>query len=72
MNDDVCWLVTVLHDGRLLKCAVKFKRDSVPGDMVRYPTEWRTEVGERLLPEHVRSAGPIVAVEEIFEVHVRG
>ena len=71
MNDDVCWLVTVLHVGRLLKCAMKFKRDSVPGDMVRHPMEWRTQVRE-MLPEHVRSAGPIVAVEEIFEVHVHG
>jgi hypothetical protein len=69
MGDDVNLLVTVLHDERLLKCALKFKRDSVPSDLVRRPMDWCTEIGH-MLPAHVKSAGPIVGIEEIFEVHV--
>ena len=71
MGNSVSWIVTVVHHGRLLKCALKVSRDALSDDVVRYPLETENVAKIReLLPLHVQSAGPIVAVEEIFEVHV--
>ncbi len=70
MGNDVCFLISVLQDGAgLLRCAVKVSRDSLKGDEEAYPME--PENRERLhamLPQHVRSVGPIVEVETIFEI----
>ena len=71
MDDTVNWLVTVLDGEGLLKCALKVKREVLPGDCAAYPMELENrEVIHGLLPLHVRSCGPIVDVEVIFEVHV--
>ena len=71
MSDEVCLLVTVLYNGGLLRCAVKASRDLLPGDCVEYPMESENlAVIRTLLPLHVRSCGPIVEVQRIFEVHL--
>ena len=73
MNDYICFLITILYEsqGTLLRCALRFKRDDVHEDIWRYPMEreCRSRL-EEMLPEHVSSCGPIVDVQEIFEVCV--
>jgi len=73
MSEDVCFLITVLNEDRLLRCALKVKRDSLSGDVIDYPMEPENrEQLYKLLPLHVQSCGPIVDVEGIFEVaHTR-
>ena len=71
MGDELNWLVTVLYDGQLLKCALQAKRDVLPGDCGEYPMEPENrEAIHALLPLHVRNCGPIVDVEPIFDVHI--
>lgn len=69
MSDCICFLVTVLYGAELIRCAIKVQRDELPGDCDQYPMEPENRtILHALLPEHVRSCGPIVAVEELFEV----
>ena len=71
MSDSICWLVTVLYEQRktLLRCAMKAKHDAMPGDCWQYPMEPENRAAiHALLPMHVRSCGPVVDVQEIFEV----
>lgn len=77
MSEYLCFLVTVLHDYTkfgmgcyLSKCALSIHRDLLPHSL-EYPMEPESrKVLHSLLPEHVRSCGPIVGVERIFAVHV--
>ena len=61
MGEYNCYLVTVFYsDGQnLVQCAVKTKSDYFGMSRVDVRLE---------LPEHVRSCGPVVEVERIFEV----
>lgn len=71
MSEYRCFLITVLYqmNGTLLKCALKVEADSVPGNCEEYPMEPKNrEYFHSLLPEHVRSCGPVVAIESIFEI----
>lgn len=71
MSDYVCLLVTILNIDVLLKCAIRIKHEQITGDVLEYPMEPENRLQiHALLPEHVKSCGPIVNVEEIFEVHV--
>lgn len=72
MSDDVCFLITLLYGDQLLKCALKCKRDQLPGDAWEYPMEPDNRAAiHALLPEHVRSCGPIVEVTtKLFDVHI--
>jgi hypothetical protein len=71
MGDDINWLVTVLYHDQLMKCALQVRSDMLPGDCAEYPMESENRKAiHALLPLHVRSCGPIVAVDTIFEVHV--
>lgn len=78
MSDQECLLISILHvyeiDGntyrQLLRCALKLTMDDIPRDLIDHPME--PENLDRLhemLPEHVRSCGPIVNVQPLFEVH---
>jgi hypothetical protein len=70
MGDDINWLVTVLYGDTLLRCALQVKRDALPGDCAEYPMEPENRKAiHALLPLHVQTCGPIVAVDELFEVH---
>jgi len=71
MGNDICFLITVLHDNTLIKCALKVKCDQLSGDVADYPMEPENlEQLHNLLPEHVRSLGNIVDVNrELFEIH---
>ncbi len=69
MNDIINWLITILHDDQLTKVAVRFRRDALPFDCIEYfmEPESRRIIKRELLPPHIQSCGPIVAIEEIFE-----
>jgi len=70
MDNYICFLITVLYGGETLECALKVDRDHLPGDWDTFPMEPENrQILHRLLPHHVRSAGPIIKIETIFEVH---
>lgn len=71
MGNDVCFLITVLYGDELIRCALKVNRDQLGGDVAEYPMEPENrEKLHALLPLHVQTCGPIVAVDaELFEVH---
>lgn len=71
MSSEVCFLITLLYGDTLLKCALKVNRDNLTGDVEDYPMEPenRKQLHE-LLPLHVRSCGPIVGIERLFDVVV--
>lgn len=76
MGDDICWLVTVLYDETLLRCALKIDKWDIPSGMMRMVMDAPNgsdsrDVIHKLLPLHVRSCGPVVEVTPLFEVHVR-
>lgn len=73
MSDYYSFLISILYHEheRILRCALKVHRDHLTGDCAAYPMEpGNKEQLHRLLPEHVRSCGPIVGVDEIFEVEI--
>ena len=73
MNEHVCLLITVYYENAcvLMRCAIKVKRDALPEDCIQYPmAPENRQLLHGLLPMHVRSCGPVVDAEEIFEVHV--
>ena len=61
MGEDYCYLITVLCGDNLLRCALK-----TPCMLENFHRE---EIAD-MLPLHVRSCGPIVQVERIFEVNI--
>lgn len=65
MSNDLCLLITVLNGDSLLRCALKIK--SGLGKYGEYPMEHKDAIHE-MLPLHVKSCGPIVDIEEIFEI----
>jgi hypothetical protein len=73
MNDEVNWLITILYGDQLLRCALKVHRDALIGgeDCRLHPMEPENRKHiHALLPLHVRSCGPIVAIEELFEIGI--
>jgi len=73
VGNDICLLITLFYTGQdqLIQCALKANRDSFDGDCLDYPMEPenRNQI-MNMLPAHVRSIGPIVKVESIFEITV--
>ena len=70
MRPDVCWLITVLDGDTLLRCAVRFSPARLSRECLEYymEPEHRKHIREELLPMHVRDCGPIVQIEEIFDI----
>ena len=65
MGESICYIVTVLCtvDMTLLRCAVRAE------GWIQYPMEPEERAAmHELLPLHVRSCGPIVDVQQIFEI----
>jgi len=63
MNEYDSFLVTVLYGEELLRCAVKTKSNFL--EMTKVDVR-------RELPAHIRSCGPVVRVERIFDVALEG
>jgi len=74
MTEWLCYLITVLHtDGMLTaQCAIKVHQDDLTDDIKAgyYMEPECREFLHNLLPDHVKSMGPVIHVEEIFEVEV--
>lgn len=71
MSDHTCFLLSIYDKAgeQILKVAISIKNDQLTQDERDYPME--PETREKLLsmlPLHVRSCGPILDVEEVFEV----
>ena len=63
MDEDTCYLITLLYGDELLRCALKVKMDFT------YPMEPESRKALLdLLPLHDRTLGPIVEVQKIFEI----
>ncbi len=71
MSDQLSFLITLLYHGELLRCALKVPQEVMPSDWHEHPmaSDCLAVLLGRL-PLHVRLLGPIVEVQEIFEVHV--
>lgn len=69
MSNYVCLLVTVYYESErtLLRCAIKVMRRDDDGIDWEYPMMSRDKLRE-ILPFHVKSCGPIVGIDEIFEI----
>ena len=78
MSNQECFLISVLyvyeHEDKtyrqLLRCALKLSMDDIPADLAKHPME-PENLGRlhEMLPKHVRSCGPIVDVQPLFEIH---
>lgn len=69
MNGDICLLVRVLckSQNSILACALRISQDSLSEAAINYPNDEKEEIFE-LLPLHVKSCGPVIQVEQLFEV----
>lgn len=73
MGSDLSYLITILYQTEIVRVALRINRSQVSEDVFQYPMEPENrEILHGFLPEHVRSMGPIVAVEELFNVTVFG
>ncbi len=71
MGSQVCFLISILYEGSLLKCALKVRHDALSEDCIDNPMEPENRKTLRdLLPFHVKACGPIVDAEPLFEVIV--
>lgn len=71
MPNYVCFLIVVLYRGYLVRCALRVPKHTLTGDCEENPMEpENTAQLHALLPAHVQSMGPIVDVDEIFEIAV--
>ena len=71
MSDQLSFLITLLYDGGLLRCALKVPQEVMPSDWFERPMASEClAVLQGRLPLHVQSLGPIVEVQEIFNIHV--
>ena len=73
MDDQLYFLITVLYEANLtlMKCALCVKRNALIDDCFDYPMEPENrELLHGLLPPHVQSCGPVVAVEPIFAIQI--
>ena len=69
MSDKVCLVITLFYEGTLLRCAIKIDGDVLSDDVLAFPLEPenRATIGN-ILPSHIKSCGPVVDVEQVFDV----
>ncbi len=71
MSDKISLLITILYGNELIKCAMKLSKNYFGGDVLHYYMEPENRLLiHSKLPLHVASCGPIVDIEEIFEVEI--
>ena len=71
MGNEVNWLITILYDDRLLKCALRVSKNSLHKDCIEHPMELENrKVIHKLLPAYVQAIGPIVDIEDLFDIHI--
>lgn len=72
MSDIVCYLITLVKDDQIFRCALKIKIELLPGDCFEYRME--PENRKKLLqflPEYFHDH-TVVEITEIFDVVVVG
>ena len=71
MSDDISFLFTIWYAAsqRTIKCAVKFKKDSMPEkfDELAMNPKFKDFV-DGLLPMHFKNCGEVTAIERIIDV----
>lgn len=71
MGEYVSFLVSILYQMTIVRTAVSVKRDLLPSDVVQYPMEPDSRTAlHKFLPPFVQWMGPIIEVEQIFDVTV--
>ena len=71
MSNYITFLITILYNDTLLRCALKIHRDKLQNDCDEYPMEPENrKFIHSLLPTHIQSCGPIVEIEEIFDIEI--
>ncbi len=71
MGSQVCLLLSILYGNVLSKVAVSIDRALLSRDAQEYyMEEGSREEFRRLLPEHLRTMGPIVDVQELHAVEM--
>lgn len=69
MGEFISFLITVLYEDSLVRCAMRLRLDVLQGDCVEYPMEPANRKQlHALLPLHIRSMGPVILAEQIFDV----
>ena len=70
MDNSICLLITIYHHGELLRCAFKFTEGALPHSFCA--AYWRKHEKELVaaMPLHCQSAGPVVEVNELFDVGI--
>jgi len=71
MSDYICFLITLFYRSAevTLECALKVNTDRLSEDCITYPMKpEHKEYLHSLLPLHVRNRGPIVNIQQIFEI----
>jgi len=70
MNDNINWLVTILYNQELVRIAFQCKPKDLPPHVREHPMAIDSRaIIRNLLPHHIKSCGPIVDIEELFDVH---
>lgn len=71
MSEYISLLITIYYQASqsLIKCALKVKISDLPSSIEYIMEDNSRKALHAMLPLHVRECGPIVEVEEIFEVH---
>lgn len=74
MSNYVTFLITLFYasEETAVEVVLKTRSDALEGDCADYPMEPENKAQiHALLPEHVRSIGPIIGVRRIFELTIR-
>ena len=71
MAREVSFLIAILYELTIVRVALKIDRAKLSSECFMYPMEPenRAELLSHL-PQHVRDMGPIINVEDLFEVTV--
>ena len=73
MDGYICFLITVLHNESVLKVALKLdkNKEDISDYVLKFPLEPKSKkVLHSFLPSHLRVCGPIIDVENLFDVHI--
>ncbi len=73
MSDEICWLVTLFYskNNTILNCALKINKSLLSEDIIEYPMKPENrKIIKEMLPEHVKSFGPIVEIVPLWDIFV--
>ena len=69
MSNDAYLLITLFYEESMLRVAIKVPEGALADEVFSFPMEPENKARIfALLPLHVRSCGPIINVEQIFDI----